>query len=150
MRISLSTFVPATTDRAFDLSIDIGTHIESMAHSGERAVDGVASGLIALGESVTWKARHFGVTWTMTSTITAWDRPHSFVDEQAKGPFKTFHHLHRFEPDGDGTRMTDEIDYTAPFGPLGSAVDRLVLNGYLRRLIVVRNDFIVAEAAKHP
>ncbi len=150
MQIALSTFVPAPVERAFDLSIDIGTHLESMAHSGERAVDGVVGGLIALGESVTWKARHFGVTWTMTSTITAWDRPHSFVDEQAKGPFKTFHHLHRFEAEGDGTRMTDEIDYTAPFGPLGSAVDRFVLNGYLRRLIVVRNDFIVAEAAKHP
>jgi ligand-binding SRPBCC domain-containing protein len=148
MKISLSTFVPSSTQRAFDLSIDIDTHLESMAHSGERAVDGVASGLIALGESVTWKARHFGITWTMTSTITAWDRPHSFVDEQAKGPFKMFRHLHRFEPEGDGTRMIDEIDYTAPFGPIGSAVDRMVLNRYLQRLIVARNDFIVTEAAK--
>ena len=50
--------------------------------------------------------------------------------------------------EGDGTRMTDEISYRAPFGIIGTIVDRLVLARYLRRLIEVRNDFIVAEAVR--
>ena len=36
------------------------------------------------------------ITWTMTSTITEWDRPRRFVDEQRKGPFKSFRHEHLF------------------------------------------------------
>lgn len=147
MEIHLSTFVPGPIDRAFDLSVDIDAHLASMAHSNERAVDGVSTGMIALGESVTWKARHFGITWTMTNTITGWDRPRSFVDEQRRGPFRSFRHLHRFEPEGEGTRMVDEVVYAAPFKALGHAVDRLILNNYLRELIVVRNDFIVSQAA---
>jgi ligand-binding SRPBCC domain-containing protein len=146
--LSLSTFVPATVERTFDLSLDIGTHLESMHESGERAVDGVTTGLIALGESVTWRARHFGVTWTMTSTITAWRRPTTFTDEQARGPFASFVHVHRFAPEGDGTRMDDDISYRAPFGVIGVLFDRLVLARHLRRLIEVRNDFIVAQAVR--
>ncbi|PAX90951.1 cyclase, partial [Streptomyces albidoflavus] len=28
---------------------------------------------MALGDTVTWRARHFGVVWRMTSRITAYD-----------------------------------------------------------------------------
>jgi ligand-binding SRPBCC domain-containing protein len=148
VNLSFVTLVPAEPERAFDLSIDIGTHLESMAESGERAVDGITSGLIALGESVTWNARHFGVTWKMTSTITEWDRPHCFVDEQTRGPFASFHHVHRFAPVAGGTEMSDEIRYTAPFGYVGHMVDWLILRRHLRKLIDVRNQFIVAEALR--
>ena len=148
VRFRTVTVVPADPELVFDLSLDIGTHLESMAESRERAVDGVTSGLIALGESVTWRARHFGITWKMTSTITSWDRPRCFVDEQSRGPFASFHHRHVFAPLPEGTQMTDEVVYTAPFGPLGSVVDRVILNRYLRNLIRVRNEFIVAEASR--
>jgi ligand-binding SRPBCC domain-containing protein len=111
---------------AFDLSLDIGVHLDSMAGSGERAVGGVTSGLIGVGESVTWNARHFGISWRMTSTITSWDRPRSFVDEQARGPF---HHEHRFEPTDDGCPTTDGIVFRSPFGLLGNLVDTVVNGG---------------------
>jgi uncharacterized protein (TIGR01777 family) len=38
-----------------------------------------------------------------------------FVDVQAKGPFRHWRHLHRFEPDGKGgCRLIDSIDYKIP------------------------------------
>ena len=40
---------------------------------GQVAVGGRTSGLIGLGEEVTWRARHFGVTQHLTSKITAFD-----------------------------------------------------------------------------
>ena len=42
-----------------------------MASSQERAVAGRMTGAIELGETVTWRARHFGYWWTLTSRITA-------------------------------------------------------------------------------
>ena len=139
------TELDAPPERAFALSLDIGAHERSMAASGEQAVDGTTSGTIRLGESVTWRARHFGIVWRMTSRITALEAPHRFVDEQVRGPFAHFHHLHRFEPSAHGTRMVDEIEFRAPLGPLGVLAERIALARYLPRLIAERNASLAAE-----
>jgi len=148
VRFDTETLMPIGAEAAFDLSLSIDAHVGSFADSGERAVAGVTAGVIGLGEFVTWRARHFGVTWTMTSTITQWDRPRCFVDEQRSGPFKSFHHEHRFEPVEHGTRLVDHVQFEAPLGILGRAVERLVLARYLRHLIDVRNTFLVTEATR--
>ncbi|MFI8631471.1 SRPBCC family protein [Microbacterium sp. NPDC077663] len=132
---------PATL---FELSLSIDAHVDSMRRSRERAVAGVTSGTIGLGETVTWRARHFGVMWTMTSQITALDRPRRFVDEQVRGPFRVFRHEHRFEPDGDVTVMTDTVTLRSPL--LGWVVERLLLRPYLQRLIRSRNAVLVEKA----
>lgn len=130
----------------FDLARDIDAHLGSQADAGERAVAGVISGLIGLGEDVTWKARHLGVRFTMTSRVTAFERPHRFVDEQIRGPFRSFRHEHVFEPDDDdaGCVMIDRIRFEAPFGPLGRLVERVLLERYLRRLIEDRGRYLAA------
>ncbi|OIH94512.1 SRPBCC family protein [Curtobacterium sp. MCBA15_001] len=126
-------------ERACAISLDIGAHETSMADSGERAVAGTTSGTIGLGESVTWRARHLGIVWQMTSRITALEAPNRFVDEQVRGPFARFRHEHRFEPSARGTRMVDEITFRAPLGPLGRVAEVLVLARYVPHLIRVRN-----------
>ncbi|WP_350347934.1 SRPBCC family protein [Agromyces sp. G08B096] len=138
-RTRLAVPVPEAFDRA--RSIDL--HIGSMAASRERAVRGVTSGLIEAGQEVTWRARHLGVTFTMTSRITRMSRPESFVDEQLRGPFASFRHEHRFEPDGDGTLMLDRVDFGPPLGVLGRLAE-LVLRPCLRRLIEHRNAHLAA------
>ncbi len=148
VRFDAQTLLPVDTATAFDLSLSIDAHLQSFKGSGEQAVGGVTAGVMGLGEFVTWRARHFGITWTMTSTITEWDRPHRFVDEQRKGPFRSFRHEHRFEPAEHGTQLFDHVEFEAPFGVLGRAAERLVLARYLRRLIDVRNTFLVAEATR--
>lgn len=139
------TELAAPPERAFALSLDIGAHERSMAATGERAVDGTTTGTIGLGESVTWRARHLGVVWRMTSRITALEAPHRFVDEQVRGPFNRFRHEHRFEPSARGTRMVDTIEFRAPFGPLGQIAEVLVLRRHLLRLIEERNRSLAAE-----
>jgi ligand-binding SRPBCC domain-containing protein len=131
----------------FARSLSIDDHLASMAASGERAVAGVTEGQIGLGETVTWRARHFGVTFAMTSCITELTAPRLFIDQQVKGPFKDFHHEHRFSRDGGVTTMTDIITFTAPFGPLGRLVERLVLRSYLQHLIGERNTFLCRPAS---
>jgi len=148
VRFDAHALMPVDPELAFDLSLSIDAHVASFEDSVERAVEGVTAGLIGLGEFVTWRARHFGITWTMTSTITEWDRPRCFVDEQRKGPFKSFRHEHLFEPVEHGTRLLDHVEFEAPLGLLGRAAERLVLERYLRHLIDVRNTFLVTEATR--
>ncbi len=140
------TEIGAPVATVFDLSLDIDAHLESMAASGERAIRGVTTGTIGLGEEVTWRATHFGVPFTMTSRVTELDRPHRFVDEQVRGPFRRFRHVHQFRETGAGTEMVDRLRFDAPLGPIGDVVERLILARYLHRLIVERGRFLKSAA----
>lgn len=140
--IALTSWMAAPQDVVFDLSRNIDAHSASMSKSAERAVDGIVEGHIELGEQVTWRARHFGLTFQMTSRITEMDRPTRFVDEQVAGPFKSWRHVHTFESEADGTRVVDAITYQLPAGVFGEIVDRAFLNRYLTNLIARRNSFI--------
>jgi ligand-binding SRPBCC domain-containing protein len=146
VRFSRTTVIAAPPGAVFALALNVDAHLQSMAGSGERAVAGVVSGPVGVGESVTWRARHFGVVWTMTSRVTELEEPVRFVDEQERGPFARFRHEHRFAPVDGGTEMVDDISFTAPFGPLGRLAERLVLGRYLIRLIDRRNEFLRATA----
>jgi ligand-binding SRPBCC domain-containing protein len=119
--IHLVTEIAAPVERVFDLARDIDLHQRSMAHAHERAIGGRTSGLIGAGETVTWQARHLGLTWTLTSRIVAFDPPRRFVDEQESGPFAWFRHEHRFEPTPGGTRMIDDWEHAAPWGRSGGS-----------------------------
>jgi ligand-binding SRPBCC domain-containing protein len=144
--IHLETSIAAPIDRVFDLARDIDLHARSMAATAERAIAGRTSGRIELGETVSWRARHFGVWWSLTSRIIVVQRPLRFVDEQERGPFRWFRHEHSFEAHGDSTLMTDNWEHVSPFGPLGRLADRLFLTRHMRQLLEVHNAAIKAEA----
>lgn len=141
-----SSAIPLGANDTFDLALDIDAHQRSMAASGERAIDGVTTGIIGLDETVTWRARHFGITWTMTTTISELDRPNRFVDRQRRGPFKKFVHEHTFVAVDGMTQVTDHVQFAAPLGPLGWLAEQLVLKRYIPKLIDARNAFMIAEA----
>lgn len=142
----LQTRIDAPIERVYDLAGDIGLHERSMAATHERAVAGRTSGRIGLGETVTWRARHFGVWWTLTSRITVAKPPGRFVDEQLSGPFRSFRHVHTFRAVPGGTVMVDDWEHAAPFGALGWLADRLVLERHMRRLLTTRNSALKREA----
>lgn len=134
--ITVTTTINAPAARCFDLARSIDFHTHSMRATGERAIAGVTRGLIGEGQSVTWRARRLGLTQTLTSRVTTCRPPHLFVDEQARGPFKSFRHEHRFEAlDEQTTRLTDIFTFLAPLGPLGRLAEALFLTGYMRRLL---------------
>jgi len=121
-------------------------HQISAEHTGEKAIAGVTSGLIGLYETVTWRARHFGITQTLTTEITALNRPTYFVDKMRKGAFRGFKHEHLFVRQGSSTVMKDVFDYQSPLGPLGRMVDFIILERYMRDFLIKRNDTIKAFA----
>lgn len=130
--------IAASPERVFDAARDIDLHVQSQQASGERAVAGVTSGLIGLGEEVTFEARHFGLRLRHRARITALERPRRFVDEMVEGAFAEFRHEHLFEPIEQGTLMIDRLQLRAPLGPLGRCVEILILDAYLRRLLEER------------
>jgi ligand-binding SRPBCC domain-containing protein len=140
--LHFETEIAAPPEVCFDLERDVDVHQASTAGSVERAISGVTSGKMQLGDEVTWEARHFGLRFHMTSKITAFDRPHNFTDQMQRGPFGHWHHSHRFEARDGGTLMVDDVDFASPFGPLGSLVDAIYLHRYMANLLIGRNRHI--------
>src|SRR3954462_12538298 len=125
--IEFETWIDAPLERCFDLARDVEAHVASTGKSGERPVAGVMTGLIGLGEEVTWEAVHLGVRQRLTSRITRMERPTMFVDEMVRGAFRSFVHTHEFRPERGGTLMVDRFDYESPLGFLGRVADWMFL-----------------------
>ena len=140
--ISITTEINAPIERVFDLSRSIDLHSISTAHTGEEAIAGRTSGLIGLGETVTWRAKHLGVWQTLTSEITEFEYPFLFVDEMRKGAFQSIYHRHLFEFKNGRTIVKDEFHFESPLGILGWIANQLFLTKYLKDLLVKRNQII--------
>jgi len=79
-----------------------------------------------------------GMSMKWRTKIRRWDPPYRFVDTQESGPYKLWHHTHRFEAHGERTRMVDVVRYTLPLGILGRAVHALKVRGDVRRIFEYR------------
>jgi ligand-binding SRPBCC domain-containing protein len=142
MRVHVETWIRAPAGACFDAARDLDLHVTSLSHTSEQAVAGKMSGLIGMGETVTWQGRHFGIKQHFTSKITAFDPPNYFQDTMQHGAFASFVHDHYFVARDGGTLMRDVVEFTAPLGLIGRLVEALVLHRYLRRLLTVRATII--------
>jgi ligand-binding SRPBCC domain-containing protein len=80
-------------------------------------VDGLREGSL-----IDYRLRLHGLPVRWRTRIDVWDPPRSFVDSQLKGPYRSWHHSHEFEPLDGGTVIRDVVRYELPFGALGDLV----------------------------
>ena len=144
--IELATSIAAPIERVFDLARSIDLHTESTARTRERAIAGITSGLIGVGQEVTWRARHFGIWQSLTVRITEFEPPTHFADVMLRGAFRRMEHHHYFERSSEGTVMRDLFSYESPLGILGRIAEFLFLDRYMQSLLVERNRVIKAAA----
>jgi ligand-binding SRPBCC domain-containing protein len=78
--------------------------------------------------------------WLARITEFVWNS--HFCDEQLKGPFRTWKHRHGIVTETrDGVRgslVTDDLEYSAPLGPLGSLGNALVLRRQIEATFAYR------------
>ena len=65
---------------------------------------------------------------------------YSFMDEQRVGPYKLWLHTHTLEDVKGGTKMTDEIRYSMPFGPFGAIAHVLFVKRTLKQIFDYRRE----------
>jgi len=145
--IEMTTHIDAPIERCFNLARSIDLHLESMSQTGEKAIDGRTGGLIERGETVTWRAKHFGIWQTLTSEIIEFDFPNSFSDEMTEGAFKSMRHEHLFFAVNDQTVMKDIFVFELPYGIFGEFVNFVFLGRYMTKLLRKRNK-VIKEAAE--
>lgn len=133
--------IDAPMERCFDLARSVEVHLVDNRHCGEptAAVSGQTTGLVELGQTVTWRARHLGVRQKLTTRVTALHRPVFFQDTMSEGAFRSMQHDHFFRQlVGDRTEMTDILRVAAPIPVLGRIAELLFLRRYMGSLLCDR------------
>ncbi len=138
-RLHEETWIQIAPQNCFDLARDIGLHCRCAAHTHERAVAGVTSGLIGLGQSVTFEAVHFGVRQRLGSRVVEFEMGQKFVDEMTEGAFAQMRHTHEFHAESGGTLMIDILEWRSPLGILGALADKFFVGPHLRDFLRKRN-----------
>jgi len=146
------TVIRAPIERCFDLARSVEVHLAGNVHCGESAVAtaGIRSGLVELGQRVTWRAKHFAIWHELISEIKAMKRPTHFQDVMIQGIFRYMLHDHFFRAlSVDSTEMRDIFRFAAPFPVLGRFIEITVLRRYMQELLRERNAAIkqIAESA---
>lgn len=144
--VEIRTIINSDKKICFDLARNIDFHQESLKYSDEKAIAGKMSGLIGLGEWVSWEAKHFGIVQHLTSKITEFDSPNYFVDEMVLGAFKSFRHEHIFKAEHNQTVMIDKFYFESPYGILGKLANVLFLKRYMKNLLKKKGQCIKERA----
>lgn len=79
-----------------------------------------------------------GVPLKWISQISSVNAPHSFVDEQLKGPYAYWHHEHTFEEKNGKVVMKDKVTYSVPFGVFGQLANKWIVRSKLEDIFNFR------------
>lgn len=92
------------------------------------------------GQIITYTVRPLlGVAVSWTTEITHVKRPNFFVDEQRFGPYRFWHHQHRFHEVDGGVEVNDLVHYLLHHDRLAGLINRLIVAPRLRRIFDYRS-----------
>lgn len=63
------------------------------------------------GTKIDYELKLHGIPINWQSAITSWDPPHKFIDEQTKGPYTQWVHVHEFVESQNGILIKDMVEY---------------------------------------
>lgn len=97
------------------------------------------------GTLIEYRLRLFGAPIFWRTLIEHWVPEEFFVDTQIAGPYTLWRHTHTFEEISPGmTLMRDRVEYSIPFGALGTLAHAF----FVKRLLNIIFDYRAAMTAR--
>ncbi len=121
--IHKSTTVAEPIEKIFEI-VDDPTNFSKYVPNVDDVVD-VRRSESRVGDTFRVIYKVLGVTFDEKFTVTDYERPNRIKSTFSGGMTGTF--AWTFEPQGEGTKINVDVDYQLAGGPLGKAVDRLML-----------------------
>lgn len=85
----------------------------------------------------------FGIPMTWVSLITDVSKPAKFVDQQVKGPYAIWHHVHYFKEIPGGVRCDDLVTYALPMGLIGELAHPFLVAPRLKEIFDFRRQVLL-------
>jgi ligand-binding SRPBCC domain-containing protein len=137
-QISRSIFLRADRSRVWDF-FSTPTNLDAMTPP-EMSFEIIGSpGPMYTGQVIAYRIRILpGIRVSWLTEITHVSQGSYFVDEQRVGPYRVWHHEHRFVQRDGGVEVSDLVTYALGFGPLGDAVHALWVRRQLKGIFDYR------------
>ncbi|MFW7380648.1 MAG: TIGR01777 family oxidoreductase [Oligoflexus sp.] len=101
------------------------------------------------GSQINYRLKVHGFPMRWKTLITEWEANSCFIDFQLSGPYKIWHHQHRFYPIQGGTLMMDRVDYRLPFGYFGYLFGHALVQRDVNQIFRFRFDNIEGELTNY-
>lgn len=102
----------------------------------------ISTETLSKGTSIDYQLKIRGIPVRWQSLIEEWTPHELFIDIQTKGPYKSWHHTHRFIPKDGGTLILDEVRYEVPFGGIGDFLLGSWVDADIRKIFGYRKKVI--------
>jgi len=87
----------------------------------------------------------YGIPVKWKTKIEEWKPPHQFVDNQLRGPYKSWKHTHELIPFAGGTLLRDRVLYKLPLGSIGKLVALRKVSSDVTKIFEFRREYIARE-----
>lgn len=132
--------LPVTPQQAWDFFSDPANLVRITPPDMDFRITSPPCGDTYAGQIITYSVRPLlGVAVSWTTEITHVEKPHFFVDEQRFGPYRFWHHQHRFSAVPGGVEMHDLVHYLLHHDQLAGLINRLIVAPRLRRIFDYRS-----------
>ena len=133
--LTASQVVPRPIDEVFEFFSN-PANLEKLTPAFlQFRIQNVSTPTVQEGTEISYRLKVHGIPLTWLSLIEEWSPPNHFVDNQLKGPYRLWHHTHRFESIPEGTNVIDEVIYRVPGGAI---VNRLFVEKDVRSIFDFR------------
>ena len=140
-RLTTEQVLPATIKPVFDFFADAGQLERITPPWLNFRITTPMPIEIQKGTLIDYRLRLRFVPIRWRTLISDWTPTSQFVDEQLKGPYRLWRHLHEFEECEGGTLVRDSVEYRVLGGKL---IERLFVRRDLRRIFEYRYSQLAA------
>lgn len=147
-RLERTLTVPITLDEAWTFFSDPLNLDELTPDDMPFEITGGAGEPMFTGQMITYRIQIFPGVWkTWVTEITAVDDRSYFIDDQRFGPYKLWHHLHRFEAcnHGNAVKLFDRVTYALPFGLIGEVAHAVFVRKKLQSIFDYREKTMIEK-----
>lgn len=132
-------WVPRPLDEVFSFFSDAG-NLETLTPAWMRFHILTSQPIkIVAGTIIDYRLSWHGIPLGWKTEIARWEPPDCFVDLQLKGPYRLWHHTHRFRASAGGTQILDSVKYMLPFGVLGRLIHTLSVRRNVEEIFEYRH-----------
>ena len=96
------------------------------------------------GARIEYRISLHGLPMSWLTEIAAYEPPFMFVDQQLRGPYRTWIHTHQFRSERGGTLLLDHVE----FDMLGGALVAPFVKRDLRKIFTYRHEALLAYFAQ--
>ena len=130
--------IPRTVEEVFPFFADPANLARITPDSLDFRITSEGPTNISPGTLIDYRLSLFGIPFRWRSRIETVEENRRFTDVQVRGPYRRWHHLHRFWSIPQGTLMLDRVEYELPLGIVGRLAHRAFVRRSLERIFEYR------------